>query len=576
MKLRQYQLTAQQSTLDGWKAGERTQLGVMPTGCGKTIVFASLIRAKFPKRAMVLAHRHELIWQARDKIQRVTGFKVDVEMGEYKASVDRDLFHPKSQVIVSTIQTHCAGGDGGGRMGKFDPKDFGVLIVDEAHHATSRSYRRVIDYYMQNPDLVVLGVTATPDRSDEEALGQVFGSVAFDYEILDAIHDGWLTPIDQQMVSVESLDFGKVRTTAGDLNQADLDAVMTAEKPLHGVASSTIDIIGDRRGIGFAASVHHAQMLSEIFNRHRPGMSAFVCAGTDKDERKKIVSDFARGDIQWLWNCGVFTEGFDDSGVAVIAMARPTKSRSLYAQMAGRGMRPLESIVPRLNNSLAAPLRRATIASSSKPACLIIDFVGNSGKHKLMSTADILGGNASDEAIEATKLFARKQGMPVRIAEQLEDEEERIEEMKKKRLEAERRKANLTAKATYKTQSIDPFDILQIKPAKVRGWHEGKALSEGQSNVLRKAGLDPAKYDYAQGSQLCHAIIERWHDDRCTLKQAGLLERCGWSKQEATEMKFKDASVAIDRAAKNNWHKPADWKPAPKVVLADNNDNVPF
>ena len=217
------------------------------------------IQRKQPKRSMVLAHREELIWQAKDKIERVTGLKSDVEMGEHKAAQECGLFHPKASVIVSTIQTHVAGGDGGGRMTKFDPMDFGLLVIDESHHAVSPSYRKVIDYYMTNPDLVVMGVTATPDRGDESALGQVFETVAFDYEVMDAIKDGWLIPIEQQMVSVESLDFSEVKTTAGDLNGADLAAVMESEKNLHGVASSTIDIIGSKRGIGFAASVNHAR-----------------------------------------------------------------------------------------------------------------------------------------------------------------------------------------------------------------------------------------------------------------------------------------------------------------------------
>src|SRR6185437_7609767 len=415
MKLRNYQLEAEKLTLQAWEDGNRSALVVMPTGTGKTVLFASLIRSRLPGRALVLAHRQELIWQARDKIQKVTGLIVDVEMGEYKSRTDKDLFHPKAQVIVSTIQTQNAGGDGGGRMGKFDPNDFGLLIVDEAHHATSVSYRKVIEYYKTNPNLVIVGVTATPDRADEEALGQVFDTVAFDYEILDAINDGWLVPIEQQMVSIEDFSFENVRTTAGDLNGADLAAVMTSEKPLQGVASATIDIIGDKRGIGFASSVAHAEMLSEIFNRHRSGMSNVVSAKTDSEERKKIISDFAQGKIQWHWNCGIFTEGFDDSGVEIISIARPTKSRALYAQMAGRATRPHESIAGRLNDVFNAPLRRATIARSVKPSCLIIDFVGNSGKHKLMTTADILGGNYSDEVIEAAVLRAKSLGQRLRM-----------------------------------------------------------------------------------------------------------------------------------------------------------------
>ena len=557
MKLRPYQLEAERSTLKAWADGNRTALGVLPTGCGKTIVFASLIRSRLPGRTMVLAHRQELIWQARDKIEEVTGLTADVEMGEFKAAQEAGLFSPKAQVIVSTIQTHTAGGDGAGRMGKFDPMDFSTLIVDEAHHATSPSYRRAIDYYLTNPNLVVLGVTATPDRSDEEALGQIFGTVVFDYEILNAINDGWLIPIEQQMVSIESLDFSKVRTTAGDLNGADLAAVMESEKNLHGIAHSTIDIAGDRRGLGFASSVAHAKALSEIFNRHRYGMSNWVCAGTDKDERKKIIMDFAAGKIQWLWNCGVFTEGFDDSGVEIISMARPTKSRSLYAQMAGRGTRPHKSIAYRLNDAPAAVIRRMMIARSVKPSCLIIDHVGNSGKHKLMTTADILGGNVSEEVLEAAVSTAMRAKGPVRMDKVIEDEEEKLAAMKAKRLAEEARRHRLVAKSTYKTTNIDPFDLLQIKPVKSRGWDQGKLFSEKQSNFLRQRGFNPDEMDYAKGKQLIGVMMNRFEKKLCTLKQASTLKKFGYD----VNMTFDQASATLDALASNNWQKPAIIKP---------------
>ncbi len=579
MKARPYQITAKQLTLAAWLEKIRAVLVVMPTGTGKTILMALLIQAMMPKRAMVLAHRQELIWQARDKIQKVTGLTVDVEMGEYKARTDKDLFHPKAQVIVSTIQTHGSGGDGGGRMSKFDPNDFGLLIIDEAHHATSPSYRRIIDYYKTNPNLVVLGVTATPDRADEEALGQIFDAVAFDYEILDAIKDGWLVPIEQQMVSIESLDFTGVRTLAGDLNQSDLDAVMKSEKNLHGIASSTIDIIGSRRGIGFASSVAHAQSLAEIFNRHRTGMANCVSAKTDPEERKKIISDFAQGKIQWLWNCGIFTEGFDDSGVQVISMARPTKSRALYAQMAGRGTRPHESIATRLNDVAIPALRRAAIARSCKPGCLIIDFVGNSGKHKLMTTADILGGNVSDEVLEAAVLAARKSGKPMRMDKTIEEEEKRQAEMKARQTAAEARKANLVAKAIYKTQVIDPFDILKIKPiTKERGWDKGKQFSEGQRKFLQNLGFYPDKITYAQGKQIMDAAGKRRENHLSTLNQITTLKKF---KIDAADYTFQQASATIDAIAKNGWQKPANLPPLvpalPKEVKQElESEDVPF
>jgi len=588
MKLRDYQSKANAAILQEWNDGRRSTLVVLPTGTGKTILFASIIQSLQPARAMVLAHREELIWQARDKIQSVTGMKADVEMGSYKATMETDMFHPRSSVIVSTIQTHVAGGDGGGRMTKFDPNDFGVLIVDEAHHATSSTYRRTIDYYLQNPKLVVLGVTATPDRADEEALGQVFESVAYDYEILDAIRDGWLVPIEQQMVSVDGLDFSGMRTTAGDLNGADLAEVMESEKNLHGIAGATIEIAGSRRGIGFAASVEQARRLSEIFNRHRAGMSNWVCGKTDKDERKQIISDFAAGRVQFLWNCGVFTEGFDDSGVEIIAMGRPTKSRALYGQMAGRATRPHESIAHRLNGLPVAALRRGMIARSVKPSCTILDFAGNSGRHKLMTTADILGGNYSEEIVQAATETARKAGKPVRMAEVLEDEEKRAEEKKKRELEEAARKAKLVAKTSFKTQKIDPFDAYQIKPVAARGWDKGRTLSEGQKGVLRKMGLDPADYEYHQAKQILDKQFEIWKKAKeggyhaCTLKMINRLKKYNI---DATGMSIEKGKACLDAIAKNNWQLPKNFvvpgsvkippRPAPSAPEAFQ-DDTPF
>ena len=581
MKPRPYQSKAEELSFAEWDNGSTSTLIVMPTGTGKTIVIAGIILRNQPKRTMVIAHRQELIWQAKDKIQRVTNLVVDIEMGEYRSRSEGDLLSPKASVIVSSIQTLVSGGDGAGRIGKFNPMDFDLLIIDEAHHATSSSYQKVIDYFKTNPALKILGVTATPDRSDEEALGQIFDTVAFDYEILDAINDGWLVPIEQQMVSIESLDFSSVRTQGNDLNGSDLNAVMVAEKNLHGIASSTIDIIGNRRGIGFAASVAHAESLCEIFNRHRTGMSGVVSAKTDPDERKKIISDFAQGKIQWLWNCGVFTEGFDDSGVEVISMARPTKSRALYAQMAGRGTRPHETIAHKLNNAPMAALRRVMIARSVKPTCLIIDHVGNSGKHKLITTADILGGNVSEEVIEAATAVVRNSGKQMRMDKVLVDEEERLAEKKQKKLTEEARKAKLLGKATFKSTKIDPFSLFDIKPiSNERGWDKGKMFTEKQRDFLKKRGYNPDEMDYARGKQLIGIIMDRLDKKLCTVKQADMLKRFG--VDAVSGVTFDQASSMIDQIAKNNWTKPAQFKlpetkpPEPTGYIAPEDDNVPF
>lgn len=543
MNLRPYQLAAADAIFKEWQDNDST-LVVMPTGGGKTILFADVIRRVFPRRALVIAHREELIFQARDKIQRVTGLSADVEMGEYRA--DGGLFGASS-VVVSTIQTQCSGGDGGGRMSKFDPQRFGVLIIDEAHHATSPSYRRVIDYYRTNPALKVLGVTATPDRADEEALGQVFQSVAFDYEVLDAIHDGWLVPIEQQMVHVEGLDYSSIRTTAGDLNGGDLAAVMEAEKNLQQMASASLTIIGQRRALVFTASVKAAEMTAEIFNRHRAEMAAWVCGKTDRDERRKVLADFAAGKIQVVCNCGVLTEGFDDPGVEVIIMGRPTKSRSLYSQMVGRSTRPLPGVV---DGPETAEERKAAIAASAKPSCLVVDFVGNAGKHKLVTSADILGGKVSEEAVELAMTRALKAGGPVKMAGALDEAEAELHEQK--RLAEAARRARLVATARFTTQSVDPFDVLHLDPVKPRGWDNVKQLTEKQRSLLAKQGINPDNLSFSEGKQLISEIFRRWDGKLCSFKQAKVLRKYGYG----TEVSFAEASATIDALAKNGWRKP--------------------
>lgn len=574
MKLRPYQNDFCNAVQNEWR-DVRSTVGVMFTGLGKTVCFAELIKRFHPKRALVVAHREELIFQARDKILEHTGLHMEVEMGDYKASAETGLFQ-KSSGIVSSVQTLTSGGDGLGRMAKFDPMDFDLLVTDEAHHATSASYRRYIDYFLQNPNLKHLGVTATPDRADEEALGQVFESVAFEYEAEDAIRDGWLVPVDQQFACLGELDFSQIRTTAGDLNQGDLAAVMEAEKPLYGVADASVESIGNKRFLAFCASVNHARMLSEIFNRYRNGMCAWVSGKTDKEDRRRILSEFAAGKIQGICNCGVFTEGTDLPFVEIIIMAKPTKSRALYAQMLGRGLRPLPGIVDNYSMPVS---RRTAINRSPKPSCIVLDFAGNSGKHKLVTAADVLGGKVSDEAIERAVEFAKRTGKPMRVGEMLDDEEQKIqEEREAKRIAEEARRAKLTAKVNVAWQKVDAFNLLQIKPqTKERAWDDGKTFSEKQAAFLKRNGIDPATITYGQGKQLMAVMGQRRESGLCTLNQMKTLRKYGVNTDAVT---YEHAHKIIDAIAANGWRKPsmlpsADSKPEP-VLAGKGDDNIPF
>ena len=409
----------------------------------------------------------------------------------------------------------------------------------------------MLAHYKKNPDLKILCLTATPDRADEEALGQMIDSVAYDYEILDAINDGFLVPIEQQMVTIEGLDFSSVRTTAGDLNGADLAAVMESEKNLQGIAAASLEIIGDRRTLVFTVGVKQAEMLCEIFNRHRPDMAGWVCGATPKPQRRDLLTQFSDGRTQVVVNCNCLSEGFDNPGVEVVIQARPTKSRSLYAQQCGRSTRPLAGVVDGLPDAEA---RRAAIAASAKPSALIVDFSGNAGRHKLMTTADILGGKVSDEAIERAIEKAKREGKALNMADELNKAESDIRrEIEERKRRQAARKAHLVAKAKFSTRDINPFDVFQIRPAKSRGWDNGKVISEKMANVVRKMGVDPYSLPYAQARQLCIEQIRRWENKLCTVKQANCLSKHGY---ETKDMTFTEASKLMDALAKNNWRRP--------------------
>lgn len=546
LSLRDYQ----QQGVDGvfqefFESGRQSTLVVMPTGTGKTVLFGHVIRRWEKGRVMVIAHREELIRQAANKIAAVTGIKPEIEMAEERAD---EHFYAKAKVVVASKDTLHEK-----RLQRFDPGEFGLVITDEAHHAVADSYRRIYEHFKNCHHL---GVTATPDRTDEAALGKVFQSVAFNYEIQDAINDGWLVPIVQQSVSVADLDYSKVRTTAGDLNGADLANLMEEEKVLHEFASPTLELAGKRKTLVFATTVKHAERLCEIFNRHSAGCARWVSAATPRDERAQMLADYREGLFQYLVNVGVFTEGFDEPSIELIVMARPTKSRSLFAQMVGRGTRPLPGVVDGFSDEecaasgvTAAQARREAIRQSSKPNVEILDFVGNTGKHKLITVADILGGNYDDDVVEAAAKKAREAGKPVDVAAALEQAKRELHERRER--EKERRR-QVIGTATYSTKQVDPFDVLDIDPWRERGWDVGKEPSEKMVAFLAKNGIDAAGLSFGRCKQLIGEIISRRNRDLCSFKQAKILAKYGYK----TDCTFQEARQIIDQIAANNWRKP--------------------
>lgn len=543
--LRDYQSDAVEEAWSKLRA-HGSALMVMATGLGKTVVFSAIIRRVLERsmgRVLVIAHREELIMQAAGTIAKFADTSVGIEMGAMR--VQEDAFR-REAVIVSSIQTQVSGTKRQRRMHRFDPRQFALVIVDEAHHACASSYRELINYYRSNEHCMVLGVTATPDRTDEAALGEVFASTVSEVGIREGIEGGWLVPITQRLVHVGALDFSACRTTAGDLNGADLDAALTYEEALHGMVYPTIEIVGDRRCIVFAASVAHAHRVAEIINRHKAGIAVAIDANTKRDERREAFAGFAEGRYQYLVNVGVATEGFDDAaldgkGVQVIAMMRPTKSRALYCQMIGRGTRPIPNTVDRLGK---ASDRCSAIASSAKPRLVVLDFCGNAGRHKLVHCVDALGGNSSDEVRERAERKVMKEAGDKEI-----DVLAAIDSAEVAEREAQQRKKRngLVVKASYSTQEIDPFSLVELSPDRAEAWAKGDPATEKQTAFLRrmKVGV-PDLLTKREATLLIQAMMST-----PSPKQAAMLERNGLDPSKYDRRSASDAIAAIMKGFRN-------------------------
>lgn len=494
MNLRPYQVEAI-AAIRRELSTKKSTLLVLATGLGKTVSFASIARDWTDRKVLILAHREELVFQAAKTIEKICGDPPRIEMAEHRA--DSPNVFTQSHITVGSVQSLASKS----RRKRFNPMDYGLIIIDEAHHdAPGSQYEKVTDYF---PFSKRLGVTATPKRHDESALGQRYESVAYQYEIVDAVDDGWLVPVHQSMVRVDSLDFSKVRSTAGDLNEGDLERILIEEKSLHGIAIPTVEMSADRPTLVFCVSVHHAELMAEVIRRYKADSAIALNGETPKDERRKWIERFKNGEIQYLCNCGLFLEGFDAPNTAFISMARPTKSLPLYTQVVGRGTRALPGTIDGIDS---AEDRRRAIAASSKPHMTILDFVGNSGRHKLVSSSDVLGGKYDAEVRRrANQMLEEEPGdakTTVQVAaaltelEQAEAEFDR--EMQQKLTEVnniinseERRRARqfIMGEADYSTKKVNIFDSRdQVAPR-----HAGRApferATQKQIDYLRRLGV---------------------------------------------------------------------------------------
>ncbi len=363
IELRDYQRECLAAIFHRYKAGVRRQLVCLPTGTGKTIIFAqfpSFFRMK--RRMLVLAHRAELLHQARDKLLAANpSLKVEIEQAERSAS-------ERSDVVVASVPT--IGRRGSRRLAGHDPDQFSIVVIDEAHHATAETYRRIVEHLgLMQPDTkkLLVGFTATPKRSDGIGLDAIFDEISFSRTIPEMMHAGYLAPMAGYRVETD-IDLSRVKTSMGDFVVSQLsDAVNIASRNAL-VVKAFHELVPERRTLVFGVDVAHAHALAAAFN-HYGIMAAPVTGDTPPDERSKTLAAFSSGRIQVLTNCMVLTEGYDEPAVDGIILARPTKSALLYTQMIGRGTR----------------------LHPGKTDVTVVDVVDNSSKHHLVTLPSLFG-----------------------------------------------------------------------------------------------------------------------------------------------------------------------------------------
>lgn len=521
MELRPYQEKAKEAVIAEWDKGVKKTLLVLPTGTGKTIVFSKIIedRVKKGQRVLVLAHRGELLEQAADKLYKSTGLKCAVEKAE------ETCVGSWYRVVVGSVQTLMREK----RLSKLSPDFFNSIVIDEAHHCISEGYRRVLDHF-SGAD--VLGVTATPDRGDMKNLGQVFDSLAYEYSLPQAIRDGYLAPIKAVTIPL-TLDLTGVGTQAGDFKAGDLSTAL--DPYLYQIAEEMKSYCTDRKTVVFLPLIKTSQKFRDILNEK--GFRAAEVNG-ESENRAQILKDFDEGKYNVLCNSMLLTEGWDCPSVDCVVVLRPTKVRSLYSQMVGRGTRLCEG----------------------KDHLLLLDFLWHTQRHELCRPASLICENA--EVAEKMTENLEKAGCPIDIEEAEEQAEsdviaQREEALAKQLQEMRTRKRKLVDPLQFE-MSIQAEDLSGYVPA--FGW-EMSPPSEKQLNSLEKLGILPDEIDNAgKAAKLLDRLNKRRIEGLTTPKQIRFLENKGF--QHVGTWQFEDARRLIDRIAANGWRIPYSIDPA--------------
>ena len=496
---------------------------VLPTGCGKTVVFAKVTEECVRKgdRVLILAHRGELLDQAADKLMKTTGLGCALEKAE--SSCQGSWF----RVVVGSVQTLMREK----RLGSFPADYFNTIIIDEAHHCISDSYQRVLQHF---PEAQVLGVTATPDRGDMRNLGVYFESLAYEYTLPKAIKEGYLSPIKALTIPLK-IDMSNVSVQAGDFKASEIDTAL--DPYLERIAQEMQKYCMDKKTVVFLPLVKTSQKFRDLLNAY--GFQAAEVNG-DSQDRAEVLKDFDAGKYNVLCNSMLLTEGWDCPSVDCIVVLRPTKVRSLYCQMVGRGTR-------------LSP-------ETGKDHLLLLDFLWHTERHELCHPASLICEN-EEVAQKMTENLEQEAGIVVDIeeAEKTASEDvvaQREEALAKQLSEMKKRKGRLVDPLQFE-MSIQAEDLSNYVPS--FGWEMGPP-SDKQKHTLEKLGIMPDQIENAgKAAKILDRLDKRKNEGLTTPKQIRYLESKGF--QHVGTWQFDTAKNLIDRIAGNGWKIPNDIVP---------------
>jgi superfamily II DNA or RNA helicase len=501
--LRQYQRDAANAVWKGFKE-HRKQLAVLPTGSGKTVIFARMVMHEALQPALILAHRDELVEQAMNKVKDA----IEIVPGIEKAH--RSCHLEKPPIVVGSVQS-LANLD---RLSKWDPDYFKFIVVDEAHHALSKSWQTVLEHF---PAAKVLGVTATPHRGDKKNLGKYFDNLAYEISLLDLVKQGFLAPIKVRTVPLK-IDLSTLPKKAGDFSEAESGALL--EPMLEQIGETILEFAGDRKTLIFLPLRQTSRKLCSVLQGL--GLKAEHVDGDDPDRAKKL-KDFKDGKITHLCNAMLLTEGYDEPSIECIIPLRPTASQPLYAQMVGRGTR----IFP------------------GKDHLLLLDYLWLHEKHSLIRPAHLI---ATTTGI-ADAMTSMSEAGAASGYEEL-DLEEMHDAALHEREETLRRE--LAKKASKKSKLVDALEYaLDIGSVALADYEpempwESEPPTEKQLGLLSKLGLKPESItSKGHAAKIMVTVFNRGRMKLATAKQVYWLTKMKHpSPHTATEI---EASAFLEK-----------------------------